>query len=401
MDSQKTYDFIIIGGGASGFFTALNIAQKNYRVLILEKFQKVLSKLAVSGGGRCNVTHHEFDPKKLIQNYPRGSKALLGPLHKFSPQHMIQWLEEAGVTLKTEADGRMFPITDSSSTIIECFQKKAQQLGVDVLKGYQVQNMVLSQHGSQEVITDKGVFLGKNIAICSGSNRQIWDLLATLGHTIIEPVASLFALNTPSSPFNQLSGLSVPHVSVSFNQYKIEGPLLLTHFGLSGPSILKLSSFCALDFYKNDYKGDIVIDFLPLMSFQKLENLFKQETKTLNQLNLGLSKRLWDLILLHLCLDKHKPLNHINKKDKLKLIQALKQFCVQFDGKTTHKEEFVTAGGVDLNEICFSTMQSKLYPHLYFAGEVLNIDGITGGFNFQAAWTTSYLIADSLPSMNI
>lgn len=399
MDSEKTYDFIIVGGGASGFFSAINIAEKGYHVLILEKFQKVLSKLAISGGGRCNVTHYEFDPKKLIQNYPRGFKALLGPLYKFNPQHMIQWLENAGVTLKKEADGRMFPITDSSSTIIDCFQKKASTLGVDVLKGYQVEHIVMGQNLSQ-VITDKGVFFAKNIAICSGSNRQIWDLLKSLGHTIIEPVPSLFALNTPDSFFNELSGLSLAHARVCFNNYTIEGPLLLTHFGLSGPAILKLSSFAAIDFHLSNYKGTIIIDFLPLMSFKELETFFKEETKTLNQIQLGLPKRLWDLLILHLKLDKHKPLNHINKVDKLKLIHALKQTPVVFDGKTTHKEEFVTAGGVNLNEVCFSTMQSKLHPHLYFAGEVLNIDGVTGGFNFQAAWTTSYLIAQNLPDVN-
>lgn len=395
MDSQKTYDFIVVGGGASGFFSAINIAEKGYKVLVLEKFQKVLSKLAISGGGRCNVTHHEFDPKKLVQNYPRGLKALLGPLHKFGPQNMIDWLNNAGVELKKEEDGRMFPITDSSSTIIECFQKKAELLGVEVLKGIEVEDLILGESVS-EVITNKGLFFAKNIAICSGSNRSIWNLLSKLGHTIIEPVASLFALNTPGSIFNELSGLSLKEVILSFNKHKIQGPLLFTHFGLSGPCALKLSSFGALDFNNSDYKGDIFLDFLPQVSFKDLEVFFKEETKTLNQIHLGLPKRLWDLIILYLKLDKHKPLNHVSKSDKTRLITTLKQSKVLLDGKTTHKEEFVTAGGVDLNEVCFSTMKSKLHPHLYFAGEVLNIDGVTGGFNFQSAWTTSYLIANGL-----
>lgn len=396
MDTQKTYDFIIIGGGASGFFSAINIAEKGYKVLILEKFQKVLSKLAISGGGRCNVTHHEFDPHKLIQNYPRGLKALLGPFHKFGPQNMIDWLKNAGVELKKEEDGRMFPITDSSSTIINCFQKKALELGVEVLKAHQV-NTIIIDDKICHVTTDKASFYGQNIVICSGSNRAIWDLLTHMGHTIIEPVASLFALNTPLSPFNELSGLSLEEVKLSFKKHKIQGPLLFTHFGLSGPAALKLSSFGAVDFHNENYKGDLFIDFLPKYSHQELQSLFLKETKSLNQIHLGLPKRLWELLILHLKLDKHKPLNHVSKADKAKLVTALKQFRVALDGRTTHKEEFVTAGGVDLNEVCFSTMQSKLYPHLYFAGEVLNIDGVTGGFNFQAAWTTSYLIGQSLP----
>jgi predicted Rossmann fold flavoprotein len=396
MDLQKTYDFIVVGGGASGFFSAINIAEKGYKVLILEKYQKVLSKLAVSGGGRCNVTHHEFDPKKLVQNYPRGLKALLGPLHKFGPENMIQWLKNAGVDLKKEADGRMFPVTDSSSTIIECFQKKAADLGVEILKGYDVQDIILGENIC-EVICDKGHFFSKNMAVCSGSNRHIWDILSRLGHTIIEPVASLFALNTPHSLFNELSGLSLQDVIISFKKHKIEGPLLFTHFGLSGPAALKLSSFGALEFNKEGYKGEITLDLLPKTSFQDLEMFFKEETKTLNQIHLGLPKRLWELLILNLKLDKHKPLNHISKADKSKLISALKQSKVILDGKTTHKEEFVTAGGIDLNEVCFSSMRSKIFPHLYFAGEVLNIDGVTGGFNFQSAWTTSYLIAASLP----
>lgn len=395
MDPQKTYDFIIIGGGASGFFSAINIAEKGYSVLVIEKFQKVLSKLAISGGGRCNVTHHEFDPKKLIHNYPRGLKALLGPFHKFGPKDMIEWLKNAGVDLKVEPDGRMFPVTDSSSTIIDCFTQKACHLGVQVEKGLEVLDLILGQNSCQ-VMTQKGHFFAKNIAVCSGSSRSMWTLLEKLGHTIIDPVPSLFALNTPNSPFNDLSGLSLKEATLSYKTFKMTGPLLFTHFGISGPSALKLSSFAANEFHLQNYKGEVFIDFLPQIKQSDLERFFYEETKTLNQIHLGLPKRLWDLLLTCHELDRHKPLNHIPKAQKNKLITALKQQKIILDGKTTHKEEFVTAGGVDLNEVCFTTMQSKLHPHLYFAGEVLNIDGVTGGFNFQAAWTTSYLIGQSL-----
>ena len=397
MDVEKELDFIVVGGGASGFFGAINLARIGQKVLILEKFQKVLTKLAVSGGGRCNVTHNQFDPKLLIQNYPRGSKALLGLFHHFNPKDMMAWLEQAGVSLKIEADGRIFPVSNSSSTIIECFVNEATKEGVEIIKGCEVLDIVC-QPNHCEVTTDQGVFKSKNVLIASGSNKAVWEIIKKLGHHIIEPTPSLFALNTPNSIFNHLSGLSVSPATISYNNHSFTGPLLLTHFGLSGPAALKLSSFAALDFAGMGYKAELYIDFLPNTSSNELLNLFTKETKTFNQIQLGLPKRLWELLLQTLNLDKNKPLNHISKNDKNRLIQALKKSAVMMDGKTTHKEEFVTAGGVDLKEVNFSTMQSKLHPHLYFAGEVLNIDGVTGGFNFQAAWTTSYLISSKLNS---
>lgn len=394
MDAQKVYDIVVIGGGAAGFFAAINLARKGLRVIILEKFQKVLTKLAVSGGGRCNVTHHQYDPKQLIHAYPRGQKALLGPFYKFNPQDMIKWLEDAGVKLKVEEDGRMFPITDSSSTIIECFSREALKAGVVIQKGCQVKGLII-QDSICQIQTDQGPYFGNNVLIATGSNKEIWDLLKTLGHNVIEPVPSLFALNTPNSPFNTLSGLSLKEARVSFKEHHYTGPVLFTHFGLSGPAVLKLSSFAAIELNRSNYTGSLELDFCPTFSRQELEKTLFEGAQTLNQLNFGLPKRVYELLIASLSLDPHKPLNHIPKSSKWQLIEALKKSVIPIDGKTTHKQEFVTAGGVDLNQIDFTTMRSKLYPNLYFAGEVLNIDGITGGFNFQAAWTTAYLVAQN------
>lgn len=397
MAQEKTYDFIVIGGGASGFFGAIHLAQAGFKVVILEKFQKVLSKLAISGGGRCNVTHHQFDPKHLIQNYPRGYKALLGPFHKFGPQDMMKWLETAGVELKKEQDGRVFPTSDSSQTIIDCFLKEAVKNGVDILKGIDVKNIVLNDPLS-EVITNQGSFFCKNILVATGSSQSMWHILRGLGHHIVEPTPSLFALNLKDTFFKELSGTALQNATIRYKHFEFTGPVLFTHFGISGPCVLKLSSFAALDFKACDYKTELELDMLPDQDEKDLFDFFMKETKTLNQIHLGLPKRLWESLLNHLKLDRYKPLSHIPKTEKTKLVLALKKAPLNMDGKTTHKEEFVTAGGVDLNEVNFSTMQSKLHPQLYFAGEVLNIDGVTGGFNFQAAWTTSFLVAQNIKS---
>jgi predicted Rossmann fold flavoprotein len=398
MDPQNIYDFVVIGGGASGFFGAINLARRGFSVIILEKFQKVLSKLAISGGGRCNVTHHQFDPQKLKDNYPRGQKALLGPFHKFGPLQMIEWLKSAGVELKVELDGRMFPITNSSSTIIECFTKEAQKSGVIIEKGIDAEQILISDP-YVEVITNKGSFFGKNLLIATGSNKHMWEILEKLGHTVIKPVPSLFALNTPHSIFNEISGISLKEATLKFGKHSFKGPLLFTHFGLSGPTALKLSSFAALEFEKAGYKASLLLDMLPDISEKDLLDYFMHEKQTLNQIHCGLPKRLWELVISSLKLDRYKPLSHIPKIEKQKLVDALKKSEILMEGKTTHKDEFVTAGGVDLNEVYFSNMQSKLFDKLYFAGEVLNIDGITGGFNFQSAWSTSFLVAsDKSPS---
>jgi predicted Rossmann fold flavoprotein len=243
------------------------------------------------------------------------------------------------------------------------------------------------------IITNKGSFLGKNILIATGSNRDMWNLIQNLGHTIIEPVPSLFALNTPESSFNQLSGLSLQEAALSYKSHKFQGPLLFTHFGLSGPTALKLSSFAARDFSETSYEATIFIDFLPKHSEQMILDELHIQGPTLNQVHLGLPKRLWEHLLTQHGIDRFKPLAQISKQTKLSLVTALKKTPVLMKGKTTHKDEFVTAGGVDLNEVNFSNMESKLHKHLYFAGEVLNIDAVTGGFNFQAAWSTGYLVA--------
>jgi hypothetical protein len=392
MQEGKIWDWIVIGGGAAGVFGAINLAKSGKKVLVLEKFNKLLSKLAISGGGRCNVTHDQHDPKKLINNYPRGSKELLGPFFHFGPKEMIEWLKNAGVDLKIEADGRMFPTTDSSSTIIDCFLQNLEFYNVDVLKNCDVLN-IQKKDEQFKIDTKQGTFVSNKVLVATGSSQSMWTLLKELGHTIIKPRPSLFALNTPSSPFNVLSGLSLKKATVSLDQYSSTGPLLFTHFGLSGPSALKLSSFMAVKLADLNYLATIHLDFLPDVKKQDLEKQILESQQTIKQLHFDLPKRLIELLCHIHQIPMDKKLNHVPKNFKNQFIEALKSTPIKMEGKTTHKEEFVTSGGVDLSEIDFKTMQSKKIKNLYFAGEVLNIDGVTGGFNFQNAWTTSFLVA--------
>ena len=396
-------DVIIVGGGAAGFFAAINIAEQNpdLKVAILERGSEVLTKVKVSGGGRCNVTHAEFIPQELVQNYPRGEKELLGPFHTFMTGDTIEWFEKRGVVLKIEEDGRMFPESNSSQTIIDCFLSEAQKHNVEVLKNQAV-NAIINENDTWQLETKTEVFSCKKIIIATGSNPKIWKLLEILNHKVVAPVPSLFTFNIKDDRIKDIPGVVAKNVEVlvlGTNLYS-EGPLLITHWGMSAPAILKLSAFGALELAKRNYKFQIEINFIK-KTFEDCLNDLKEIKQELNKKTIiklsqfDLPKRLWHQLVLASGINAEIRWADCNKNQLESLASQLTQAVFDVDGKSTFKEEFVTAGGVDLKEINFKTYESKKYKNLFFAGEVLNIDGVTGGFNFQGAWTSAYIVSQN------
>lgn len=398
------YDIIIIGGGAAGFFTAINAAEFNpkTKILILERGKEVLTKVRISGGGRCNVTHAEFVPNELIKNYPRGEKELRGPFHSFMTGDTIAWFEERGIELKIEEDGRMFPVSDSSETIIDCFLSETQRLGIKILKNHAVQNIV-EENEQWHINTNSGDFSAEKILVATGSNPKIWKLLQGLGHHMETAVPSLFTFNIKDERIKDLPGVATfASVKIPKIDMEDEGPLLITHWGLSGPAILKLSAWGARQLNDLNYKFKIHVNWLANQNSEEiLEQLLELKLKHAKQqlskyAQFELPKRLWRSLVLASGIKETNIWADINKKQLIKLSEQLTQSEFSVDGKSTFKEEFVTAGGVKLNEVNFKTFESKLQKNLYFAGEVLNIDAITGGFNFQNAWTGGYLAAKAM-----
>ena len=407
-----TLPIVVIGGGAAGFFGAITCKQANpsKRVILLEKTEQLLAKVRISGGGRCNVTHSCFDPALLIKNYPRGGKELLGPFHRFQVRDTIDWFQARGVELKTEPDGRMFPVTDSSETIINCLMQEAKDVGVEILTGVGVEGLGLQKNASGFSLTlsqkepQKAPLECAKILIATGSNRKIMSLVEALGHTIEPLVPSLFTFNVPTSPLLELSGIAVEsaHLSIEGTQLEQTGPLLVTHWGFSGPAVLKLSAWGAKELFAADYKAKLLINWLPKMSLTEIQKTLqkarddgptKQITVTCPVL---LPKNLWKKFCALCSINDEMRYQALSNKLIGQLADKLHRDAYQIDGKTTYKQEFVTCGGTKLSEVNFKTMESKLVPGLYFAGEVLNIDGITGGFNFQNAWTTGYIAGQSL-----
>lgn len=411
-------DVAIIGGGAAGFFAGINLAALNsaVKVIILEKGKQVLSKVKISGGGRCNVTHAEFDPKTLTKNYPRGHKELLGPFHQFMTGDMFAWLEERGVELKIEQDQRVFPVSDSSQTIIDCFQNEADKFGVEVKTnaGVDVITKFEGHEFSWELQGKELHMFAKKIIIASGSSPKMWRLIQTLGHNVVEPVPSLFTFNVKDERLLNLSGISLDaEVEVyttkdrgvskqKLKQLTSSGPLLITHWGMSGPCILKLSAWGARIFHELNYQFQLRVNWLPQHNIESLKSLFEEMKITHPKQVLysnaikGLPKRFWQSLLDHLAIDQDLNWSNISKNQIQSLAQELCAGEFHVNGKSTFKDEFVTAGGVSLKEINFKNFQSKLHNDLYFIGEVLDIDAVTGGFNFQAAWTSSFLCARQL-----
>tara|TARA_R100000935_G_C2838041_1_gene169299 strand:+ start:1377 stop:2603 length:1227 start_codon:yes stop_codon:yes gene_type:complete len=398
------YDIIIIGGGAAGFFTAINAAElsPNAKILILERGKEVLTKVRISGGGRCNVTHAEFTPGELIKKYPRGEKELRGPFHSFMTGDTIAWFEERGIELKIEEDGRMFPVSDSSETIIDCFLSETQRLGVKILKNHSVQN-ITSENDLWHITTNNMSFSAEKVLVATGSNPKIWKLLEGLGHQMETAVPSLFTFNIKDKRITDLPGVATfASVKIPEINMEDEGPLLITHWGLSGPAILKLSAWGARELNDLAYNFKIEVNWLsPQNSEEILEQLLELKLKHAKQqlskyAQFDLPKRLWKNLIIASGISETAIWADINKKQLVTLSEQLTKSEFSVDGKSTFKEEFVTAGGIKLNEVNFKTFESKLQKNLYFAGEVLNIDAITGGFNFQNAWTGGYLAAKAM-----
>jgi predicted Rossmann fold flavoprotein len=404
---NSNYDIIIVGGGAAGFFTAINIVENNakLKVAILERGKTVLEKVRISGGGRCNVTHACFVPNDLVKFYPRGEKELRGPFHQFCSGDTIEWFEKHGVELKIEDDGRMFPTSDSSQTIIDCFWGLTHKLKIDVLTGQSVQSLF---RGDQywKVETNHDSFSCQKIVMTTGSNPKIWELLESMNHTIIPPVPSLFTFNIKDNRIKDLMGVSAfANVKVKGTKLEASGPLLITHWGMSGPGILRLSAWGAIILGEKKYQFVIEINWLNDVTFdQAMETLkeLKQEhaKKVVSKKSpFDFPNRLWESLVLASAIDTETKWADLTKMQLTNLANQLTNGQFQVNGKSTFKEEFVTAGGIDLREINFKTMESKLHENLFFAGEIVNIDAITGGFNFQNAWTSGFVAANSITSL--
>ena len=416
---MKNNKLVVIGGGAAGFFCAVNAARlyPQLQVVIIEKSSKLLSKVKVSGGGRCNVTHACFTVSELVKKYPRGANFLKKSFHHFNTTHTIRWFEERGVVLKTESDGRMFPQTNSSQTIIDCLLHEANKYGIEImmnapviaihptiaiLEGIEHNSFNIQYASNKEIHADF-------VCIASGGFSKLsqFDWLSNVGHSIINPVPSLFTFNMPKHPITGLMGVTIQNaiVKISGTKWQQDGPVLITHWGLSGPAILKLSAWAARDLSELNYDFTIMINWIPEYN----ENTLKEKLsvvrfemaaqKISNRNPFNLPSRFWEFCLQQSGINEDIRWADLPAKEQNKLIKNLCASTFNINGKTTFKEEFVTAGGINLSEIDYNTMQSKTLPGLFFAGEVVDVDGVTGGFNFQHAWTSGWLAAQGIGTL--
>ncbi|WP_299485484.1 NAD(P)/FAD-dependent oxidoreductase [Acaryochloris sp. IP29b_bin.137] len=400
-------NIVVIGGGAAGFWGAIACAEAypQTQITVLEASGQLLSKVRISGGGRCNVTHACFEPSALVGNYPRGSKALRGAFSHFQPQDTVRWFQSHGVSLKTEADGRMFPTTNDSETIIDCLQRTAQTLGIQVRTGMSVTRI---KPGNQFTIQCKSgeKLRCDRILLATGSHPLGYRLAQQLGHTLVSPVPSLFTFKIKDPRLHDLAGITVDPVllrlTVGDQKFDQQGPLLVTHWGLSGPAVLKLSAWGARAFHQSRYQGELTVNWVPHCSDEDLRQLLGKTRASAakraiaNHCPIKLPQRLWQKLIAAAGMSPQQRWADLSKQQLRSLLQQLTQGKFQVLGKGVFKDEFVTCGGVDLKQINFKTMESRRCPGLYFAGEVIDIDGITGGFNFQNAWTTAWLAAQAM-----
>ncbi|HMP98793.1 MAG TPA: NAD(P)/FAD-dependent oxidoreductase [Cyclobacteriaceae bacterium] len=399
------FDLVVIGGGAAGFFAAIRAVEMNpaLRILILEKSNKLLSKVKVSGGGRCNVTHHCFNPNKLAAYYPRGGKQMKKLFQHFHAKHVVDWFASKGLELKTEADGRMFPVTDNSQTIIDCFLQEAEKhhIKINMLCGV---NKIEFEKDNWKIYTEqKQIIEAKKVLVATGGSAKPegYQWLSALGLKIVPPIPSLFTFNDSAKHFKDLMGLAVPNaeVKIAGTKFSEQGALLITHWGLSGPAVIKLSAWAAKYFYEQNYTFTALVSWIGAINENDLRaTLLEQKQahpkrKIYNDVLFDLPSRLWIRLCERAEIPAEKVWGELAMKNLNKLIEQLMRCTFHIKGKTTFKEEFVTCGGVDWDEVDLPSMQSKNLPGLYFAGEILDVDGVTGGFNFQSAWTTAEIAA--------
>ncbi len=396
---------VIIGGGAAGFFAAISMAEKNQnlQITILEKSDKVLQKVKVSGGGRCNVTHACFTPSELVEFYPRGKKELLGPFHRFMTGDAMEWFENHGVPLKIETDNRVFPVSDSSQDIINCLTENAKRNQIKVKLNQNV-IAVKKQDNRFLIKTDSQNDFADQLLIATGSNPKMWNIIEDFGHKVIAPVPSLFTFKISDERIRDIPGVSVNNaiIEVENTKFIAQGPVLITHWGLSGPAILKLSSFGALFLAQNDYHFQVKINWLskPFKQVNDKLRLIKKEKSVKYVFQRSpfetIPKRLWEKLVTASRIKNHLRWADLTNRQIEDLSEQLSKGIFKVEGKSVFKDEFVTAGGVDLKEINFKRFESKIHNNLYFAGEVLNIDAVTGGFNFQNAWTGGFIAGESI-----
>jgi predicted Rossmann fold flavoprotein len=403
------WDLIVVGGGAAGYFTAINVAMQHpqKRILIVEKQMTVLSKVRISGGGRCNVTNHHFDRTVLIQGYPRGVEVLQHIFKQFGAKETVQWFEDQGVALKVEKDGRIFPVSDSSDSIISCFMQLAHQHKIELRKGVKITKVVPNTSGFMLQDENDRTYQSSTLVLATGGAPKLeqYQWLAELGYRIAKPVPSLFTFNEPLKSWAELAGISLSNTQVQLRNrenFAQKGALLFTHWGLSGPAILKLSAFEALHLESLQYEFEVGIRWVSDLTTKDWENILLEQQKLHPLKKPGtiplqnIPNRLWQVLAIKAGIGERQNWAETGKKTILRWAQMLDTTWIQCKGKTTFKEEFVTAGGIELDQIDSKTLESKLHKGLYMAGEILNIDGITGGYNFQAAWSGGYTIARSI-----
>ena len=399
---------VVAGGGAAGFFGAIACAEANphTRVMLFEKGPQFLAKVRISGGGRCNVTHRAFEQREFATRYPRGEHALISPLHRFSAADTVKWFEDRGVTLKTESDGRIFPTTDSSQTVIDCLLREARRNNIELRANSGVQTVTRIDNGFHVALTTGERIDCERVLLATGGCRTaaLGAVSASLGHTIEPPVPSLFTFHIDVPWLRDLAGVSAPDVEARVTSSKLRerGPLLITHWGLSGPAILKLSAWGARELHACDYKFRLEVNWLPKLSAEELRDELKRRVEdhraklVVNAPIAPLTARLWNALVLASGIPESTRWAGLSKAAQRALVTQLSATTFDVSGKSLNKDEFVTCGGVRLSEVDFKTMQSKVCPGLFFAGELLDIDGITGGFNFQAAWTTGWIAGRSI-----
>jgi predicted Rossmann fold flavoprotein len=400
-------EIVIVGGGAAGFFAAIAAARANEdcKVSLFERGSQFLSKVRISGGGRCNVTHALFDPRTFTTRYPRGERELISPFHRFSADDTVAWFEARGVRLKREEDGRIFPVTDSSETVINCLINEAKATGVRLFTRKGIESARVRTPGGFDLkLSDGESTACDQLLLATGGCRSIGgaELARSLGHTIESPVPSLFSLHVPAPWLRSLPGISVSAVELAVEKLRERGPLLITHNGISGPAVLRLSAWGARTLHQKNYRFTLRVNWIPEMNEAELRAEFQSRRKTepnrrVNNSPIGpIPARLWEKLVSNAGVVPETIWTTLTRAGMNELIRQLRATDLEVDGKSLNKEEFVTCGGVRLREINFKTMESRVTPNLYFAGELLDIDGITGGFNFQAAWTTGWIAGHAM-----